>query len=51
MRDSSISIAKGWAIMLMVLAHANFYKMGHDFIYMFHMPLFFVCSGYCFKDK
>lgn len=49
-RDISISIAKGIGICLMVVGHA---KMPYivDFIYMFHMPLFFVLSGYCFKEK
>lgn len=49
-KDISISIAKGIGICLMVVGHA---KMPYivDFIYMFHMPLFFVLSGYCFKEK
>lgn len=51
MRDNSISIAKAIAIMLMVLAHTSFSDYGNRFINMFHMPLFFFFSGYCFKDK
>lgn len=35
----------------MVLAHARFSTYGSDFINMFHMPLFFFFSGYCFKEK
>lgn len=37
---------------MVVLAHSfaepNFLT---DFICLFHMPLFFFLSGYCFKDK
>ena len=50
MRDDSISMTKGIAIILMVLVHARFNQYGQDFINMFHMPLFFVMSGFCFKE-
>lgn len=49
-KDDSISVAKGLAILLMVLAHAGFPEYGNRMIYMFHMPLFFFISGYLFKD-
>jgi len=42
---------KAFAIILMVTAHAGFYHEGQVFINMFHMPVFFFCSGYCFKEK
>lgn len=51
MRDNSVSIAKAFAIMLMVLAHTWFLDIGNKWINMFHMPLFFFMAGYCFKDK
>ena len=51
MRDDSISIAKGIAILLMVLAHTYFSQYGNQWINMFHMPLFFFFAGYCLKDK
>lgn len=35
----------------MVLAHTGFSTYGNDYINMFHMPLFFFLSGYCFKEK
>lgn len=49
MRDNSISMAKGIAILLMVLVHAQFSQYGKVYVNMFHMPLFFFMSGYCFK--
>lgn len=48
--DQSISIAKGIAIILMVMAHARCPLWWQHFINMFHMPLFFFFSGYCFKN-
>ena len=51
MRDNSVSIAKAFAIMLMVLAHTWFLDIGNKWINMFHMPLFFFMAGYCFKDQ
>lgn len=64
MRDNKVTIAKGLAIILMVLGHAiaycsdvndcsisGVYGWLYDFIYMFHMPVFFVLAGYCFKEK
>lgn len=50
-RDSSVSMAKGIAIILMVLAHTQFSLYGDHFIAMFHMPLFFFFSGFVFKEK
>lgn len=49
-RDNSVSMTKGMAIILMVLVHARFSSLYLDsFISLFHMPLFFFMSGYCFK--
>lgn len=50
-RNRTIDIAKGIAICLMVLGHSGIPRWGDNFIYMFHMPLFFILSGYCFKEK
>lgn len=47
--DNSVSFAKGIGIMLMVLGHTYFSDYGFRFIYIFHMPLFFFVSGYCFR--
>lgn len=50
-RDNTIDILKGIGIILMVIGHASCPKLLRDFIYPFHMPLFFIASGYFFKDK
>lgn len=42
---------KAVGIMLMVLAHCSNFSFVSRTIYMFHMPLFFIASGYCFKEK
>ncbi len=44
MTSDSISIPKGFGTLLMLAAHARCSKVAHDFIYMFHMPLFFIIS-------
>lgn len=49
--DPSVSFAKGVGIMLMVLGHTFFSAYGYALIYMFHMPLFFFLSGYCFRKS
>ena len=51
MCDDKVTIAKGVGILLMVAAHAGIPDMISKFIVMFHMPLFFFMSGYCFKEK
>lgn len=49
-RNVAISIAKGIAIILMVIGHAEAPEMVTNFIYTFHMPLFFIASGYFFSE-
>lgn len=49
--NKTISIAKGFGILLMVLGHAGCPDGVRSYIYVFHMPLFFFLSGYCFNDK
>lgn len=51
MRFDNITISKGFAIVLMVVVHARFSEYGSAFVNMFHMPLFFFFSGYCFKEQ
>ena len=50
-RDTIISIAKGIAIILMVVAHAEAPGWLCKFIFEFHMPLFFITAGYFFSLK
>ena len=45
-----MSIAKALGIILMVMGHAGCPEYLHDFIYLFHMPLFFFLSAYFFRD-
>lgn len=49
MRNRKMDIMKGIAIILMVMGHSGFYYT--SFIYLFHMPVFFMISGYLFKLK
>ena len=50
-RDTIISIAKGIAIILMVIAHAEAPGWLCQFIFEFHMPLFFITAGFFFSTK
>lgn len=49
--NSQISIAKAIGIILMVAGHSGCPEYMHDFIYMFHMPLFFFLSAYFFREE
>ncbi len=47
-----VTLTKAIGIILMVIGHTI--PKGHvawEVIYTFHMPLFFLMSGYCFKEK
>lgn len=50
-----IDIAKGIAVLLMVFGHSNDglsnVTQVNAFVYSFHMPLFFIVSGYLFKPS
>lgn len=50
MRDPVVSMTKGIGIILMAVGHSGCPVFLHDFIYMFHMPLFFIMAGWCFKE-
>ena len=50
-RNTVISICKGIAIILMVIAHAEAPAWLCKFIFEFHMPLFFITAGYFFSVK
>ena len=51
MRNTTISITKGIAIILMVIAHAEAPGWLCRFIFEFHMPLFFITAGFFFSLK
>ena len=48
---NAISLAKAVGILLMVLGHAHGPFFIRCWMVMFHMPLFFFLSGYCFKEN
>ncbi|MEE8807931.1 MAG: acyltransferase family protein [Lactimicrobium sp.] len=48
-RDPSVDIIKGIGIICVVAGHC--YAPGRHFIYLYHMALFFIASGYCFNMK
>ncbi len=48
-RDINLDIAKGIGIVFVVLGHTKGPKEMIDLIYCFHMPLFFIISGYLFN--
>jgi fucose 4-O-acetylase-like acetyltransferase len=50
-RDTTISICKAIAIILMVMGHAECPQAISTFIYEFHMPVFFITAGYFFSLK
>ena len=49
-RNNYLSIAKGLGIIMMVMGHCGVPELICKYIYQFHMPLFFFCSGYFFKN-
>lgn len=50
--NPTIGYLKALGITLMVLGHSGCsIPLVVQFLYMFHMPLFFIASGYCFKEK
>ena len=50
-RDNSVTIAKAIEIILMVLGHSGSSRYVDNYIFMFHMPVFYFMSGYCFKES
>ncbi len=51
MRDTTFSILKGLAIILVVLCHSGVPSFVNDFIFQFHVPAFFFCAGYFFHER
>ncbi len=51
-RDTAIDITKAIGILLMILGHCDgLPHIVRNFIFSFHMPLFFILSGYFYKPK
>lgn len=48
--NNCITIAKAIGIILMVIGHSGCPHVLFKFIYLFHMPLFFFCSGFFYKE-
>ena len=47
-----IDIAKGLAILCVFLGHTQSTPSAvSNYIYLFHMPVFFLLSGYCFSNR
>ena len=46
-----LDIAKGLTIILMVLGHTSIPEFASKFIWAFHMPLFFIASGWTTNQK
>ncbi len=51
MRDTSFSICKALAIILVVVSHAGAPTFVNNFIFQFHVPVFFICAGYFFSTR
>jgi fucose 4-O-acetylase-like acetyltransferase len=49
-KKNYLSTAKGIGIIIMVMGHCGVPDLCCKFIYEFHMPLFFFCSGYFLKN-
>lgn len=49
--DKTIAIAKGLAIMFVVIGHCTPLGMAQNWMYQFHVALFFFVSGYFFSQK
>lgn len=50
-RDQTIDIMKGIAILAMIAGHCFIPLALYEFIYLWHMPLFFVVSGFFYRMK
>lgn len=50
MRQCWIDWVKTICIFLMVVGHAGVFKYERLFFYTFHMPAFFIISGYLYRE-
>lgn len=49
-KNNYIATVKALGIILMVIGHSGCPEILNHFLYSFHMPLFFICSGYFFQE-
>ena len=50
-RNNEIDVLKGIAMVMVIFDHIGWGDHVHTYIQSFHMPLFFILSGYLFKQK
>ena len=50
-RIVEIDLLKGFGIVLMIMGHIGFGKAFDTWIHSFHMPIFFVISGFLWKKR
>lgn len=50
-RDCTFDAMKGIGIILMIIGHMHIPHLLRDFIFSFHMPMFFLIGGYFFKPQ
>lgn len=50
-RYKEIDLLKGYGIILMILGHIPVNPFCMKLIYLFHMPLFFIASGFLYKQS
>lgn len=50
-RNETIEIMKGIGITLVIIGHMQDFFELHKFIFIFHMPLFFIFAGYFFSSR
>lgn len=51
MRDSTFDVMKGIGIIAMIIGHLQIPHLLRDFIFSFHMPMFFLIGGYFYKPQ
>ena len=50
-RSSLFTLVKAIAIICVVLSHAGIRGWLYNFVFIFHVPIFFLCAGYFFHTK
>ena len=50
-RSTRFTLLKAIAIICVVMSHAGIRGWLFDFVFIFHVPIFFMCAGYFFHTK